>query len=193
MKKNGTTSTMIDYFAVLGLRSNATEAEIKKAYRVMALKYHPDKNPSPAAKEMFLKINEAYSYLMDADRRQSLVNRPKVSEKRKQEFYARKQQVYENWVKNERHKVYQQAQKAAQTPYEKFEEKLITKMAIGFGKLFSLIILFISFMVIFMPWIAYLTEEEPEKRISLFYVIVLSIFGLFFLYGAYKMNFERDE
>ena len=56
-----------DYYAILGIKKNATEAEIKKAYRKLALKWHPDKNPNnrEEAEEKFKKINEAYSVLSD--------------------------------------------------------------------------------------------------------------------------------
>lgn len=59
-----------DYYEVLGLSKNATEAEIKKAYRKMALKYHPDKNQGDAsAEEKFKEAAEAYEVLSNADKK----------------------------------------------------------------------------------------------------------------------------
>lgn len=59
-----------DYYEILGLSSNATSEEIKKAYRQMALKYHPDRNPgNKEAEEKFKEAAEAYSILIDSEKR----------------------------------------------------------------------------------------------------------------------------
>ena len=60
-----------DYYKILGLQSRgASEEDIKKAYRKMALKYHPDKNKSAGAEEKFKEIAEAYEVLSDPKKRQ---------------------------------------------------------------------------------------------------------------------------
>jgi len=59
-----------DYYNILGLDRNAKEVDIKKAYRKLALKLHPDKNPeNPKAHENFLKIQEAYAVLKEPDKK----------------------------------------------------------------------------------------------------------------------------
>lgn len=61
---------MDDYYSILGVPRTANQGEIKKAYRALALKYHPDQNPGDhAAEERFKKISEAYSVLGDPDKK----------------------------------------------------------------------------------------------------------------------------
>lgn len=58
-----------DYYEVLGLDKNASADDIKKAYRSLAKKYHPDINKEPGAEEKFKEINEAYDVLGDPDKK----------------------------------------------------------------------------------------------------------------------------
>lgn len=58
-----------DYYKILGIQSGANEEEIKKAYRRMALRFHPDKNKDPNAEEKFKEIAEAYEVLSDPKKR----------------------------------------------------------------------------------------------------------------------------
>ncbi|KAK3090266.1 hypothetical protein FSP39_010510 [Pinctada imbricata] len=59
-----------DYYKILGISKGASDDEIKKGYRKMALKYHPDKNKSPGAEEKFKEIAEAYDVLSDKNKRE---------------------------------------------------------------------------------------------------------------------------
>lgn len=59
-----------DYYKRLGLRKNATKEEIKKAFRQLALQYHPDRNKNPDAAQRFIEVNEAYLILYDDEARQ---------------------------------------------------------------------------------------------------------------------------
>jgi DnaJ-class molecular chaperone len=59
-----------DYYKILGVAKTATEAEIKSAYRKLALQWHPDRNKSPEATEKFKEITKAYEVLADSKKRQ---------------------------------------------------------------------------------------------------------------------------
>ncbi|KAM8842745.1 dnaJ homolog subfamily B member 14 isoform 1-T1 [Synchiropus picturatus] len=58
-----------DYYEVLGVSKDANEEELKKAYRKLALKFHPDKNHAPGATDAFKKIGNAYAVLSNLDKR----------------------------------------------------------------------------------------------------------------------------
>lgn len=62
------------YYKILGINNNASDDEIKKAYKKMALKFHPDKNKSPDANEKFREISEAYQILSNRNKTSNLHN-----------------------------------------------------------------------------------------------------------------------
>lgn len=64
-------ATKRDYYDILGVSRNATKDKIKKAYRQLALQFHPDRNKAPEAEEKFKEINKAYEVLSDPKKRQS--------------------------------------------------------------------------------------------------------------------------
>lgn len=60
-----------DYYEVLQVQRNAGDDEIKRAYRKLALKFHPDKNKSKSAEEAFKKVNQAFCVLSDKEKRRN--------------------------------------------------------------------------------------------------------------------------
>src|SRR5437764_9305163 len=62
-------SVSTDYYAALGVRRDATQDEIKRAYRRLARELHPDVNPDPGAQERFAEVSAAYEVLSDPEKR----------------------------------------------------------------------------------------------------------------------------
>ena len=69
--------TLPNHYQTLGVSENASESEIKKAYRGLSLKYHPDKNNSAEAQTKMHQINDAYSVLGDKEKKTQYDNQRK--------------------------------------------------------------------------------------------------------------------
>ena len=62
-----------DYYSILGVKKNATVKEIKKAYKCLALQFHPDRNKDPNAEETFKNISKAYHVLSDPKKKGNMI------------------------------------------------------------------------------------------------------------------------
>ena len=63
------TTSKRDYYDVMGIGRDASDEDIKRAFRKLALEYHPDRNKKVGAEERFKEINEAYQVLSDSKKR----------------------------------------------------------------------------------------------------------------------------
>src|SRR5574344_2536881 len=98
---------MEDLYETLGVSKTATQEEIKKAYRNLAFKYHPDRNPGDkAAEEKFKQINSAYSVLGDETKRRQYDSYNSADDYQNAQNYGgsqgqyNNQQGYNNWNYN---------------------------------------------------------------------------------------------
>lgn len=98
------------YYKILGLTSSASENEVRKKYRLLAMKFHPDKNPSASAQEKFIEITEAYEILTGKKSIPSITKTvdPKAKEKEREERVKAaqqryKEQVLKEYLENERY------------------------------------------------------------------------------------------
>jgi molecular chaperone DnaJ len=64
-------ATKHDYYDILGISKHATQDEVKRAFRRLAMQYHPDRNKAADAEQKFKEVNEAYEVLSDQKRRQT--------------------------------------------------------------------------------------------------------------------------
>lgn len=98
-----------NYYKVLEIAKNATQAEIRKAYKRLSLKYHPDKNKSPNATEKFKEIGGAYAILSDKVKRQKFDREETASENHsntneKQKYNRKKDEKQDDHKKDEKSK-----------------------------------------------------------------------------------------
>lgn len=129
-----------NYYQRLGLSKSATKEDIKKAFRLLALQYHPDRNKSPDAAQRFIEVNEAYLILYDNEARQKYDK--EYDYHFREEFVPHEEVSYQydynqnnssvfndpdlnNWSKNAR----EQGNEYAKMAFEEF-----SKMVIGFVK-----------------------------------------------------------
>lgn len=101
-----------DYYRVLGLRQGASDDEIRKAYRKKAMEYHPDRNSSPDAHEMFIRITEAYEYLTSHPHGRNMSE-------------AELRRNYQAWVDYRRAEARNRAEAYARASYAEFRKSSI--------------------------------------------------------------------
>lgn len=176
-----------DYHKILGLRKGATKAEIKKAYREKAKKYHPDKNAHVRAAEVFILVNEAYEMLLDPK-----VNTANIEDEERRKRYYGTSKAGGQDFETRRKEARKRAKTNAQRSYDQFINSPIFKTAMVFNGVVDFFALFFSFLLIFAPFIAYY-YAKPEDKESTYAMFVLSVIGLVFLIGYWKYIINADD
>lgn len=117
------TSSIPEYYQILGVPQQATPEEIKKAYRNKAKQFHPDRNKNAAAHHDFILLNEAYEYLINP-RKNPVGNPGKVVD-------------YDEWFRQERARSRQRAEAYAHMRYEEFLKSSSYRMATAWEIIFT--------------------------------------------------------
>jgi len=160
-----------EYFELLGLKTNASLDDIKKAYRQKARLYHPDINHAPDAKEKFILVTEAYEFL--------IANYDNV--KSDEEAFR---QAMEDWRKYRQNRSRQRAHAYAQSSYIRFKATKFYKTTRIFDATRIIFSLVLSIMIILYTIIGYiyrLRNPIPDlENPSIFSFMMLLIMGMIF-------------
>ncbi|GAF04598.1 DnaJ domain-containing protein [Saccharicrinis fermentans] len=157
--------TVNNYYHILGITSNATVQQIKKAYRAKAKQYHPDINKAKDANEQFILLNEAYEYLLNTTGNST--NRIKRAQEK-----AEKQAKYQQqWEQQERQKARERAQEHARMKYEAFLKSDVYKATEAINVIFDILLTgVILLLIVVLP---ILTIREHGSKAILFWIFIL--------------------
>ena len=163
--------TLADYYEILGIPVDSSIEEIKKAYRKKARLYHPDINPSPDAKDLFISITEAYEFL--------IANHEKI--KSDDQAYH---QAMEDWRKYRQYRSRKRASAYARTSYGTFKNTRFyktTRIFDGTTIIFSLVISIIVLISTIYGYLYRLNHPIPGlEKPSVFAFIMLLLLGMIF-------------
>jgi curved DNA-binding protein CbpA len=165
-----------DYYRLLGLREGCSLEEVKRAYRIKARLYHPDLNHNPDAPALFIRVTEAYEFIL---------NHPagkKGPEPGKSDYVR-------EWEEMRRQQARARAAYYTRIRFDEFTKSKTYKTTRLFDGTIILYALVISLMIIFLDIYSYSTRMElattEEEKPSLLFMILLLIVGITFFAFAY--------
>lgn len=169
---------------ILGVKVGAGEAEIKKAYRELAKKYHPDVSKLSNAQEKFILVRRAYLYLSNADAYQFYLNKH-VQRPRRPVQYAHRPQARSS--NSERVYTYRTREHVGEAP------EYVIKLGTFLEKIYDYIFIFIGLNMIFFPAIYIALDDDFEIAETGWYPIIIpAIVGVLFLAGVfYYLNSHK--
>jgi uncharacterized protein YecT (DUF1311 family) len=161
-----------DYYSILGIRQGASDDEIRKAYRRKAMEYHPDRNKSENAQEMFIRITEAYEYLTSHPHGRNI----------SEEELRRN---YQAWVEYRQAEARKRAEAYAKASYEAFKKSPIYKSTTVIDGTMVFMGLSLAVAVIVMTVFGYSyrlrTATSPREEPSLSLALVSMVIGILYL------------
>lgn len=173
---------MMDFYELLGIKKDATKEEIKKAYRDMVKRYHPDVNKSDEASKIIISLNEAKETLLDDDKRSEYdkllndINHSKTYSNDSTSYSAKKEEYKENYSES-----YVTRWQFLMT-YLNFDKD---KLGIKFLKTFIVIINYLVFFIIKAFTLIFIFLLEVFENLINYIGIILMFIGVY--------NFIEDE
>jgi curved DNA-binding protein CbpA len=166
-----------DYYKILDLEFGADILAVKKAYRRLALKYHPDRNKAPDAAQKFTEITEAYEVLKDPVKKSeydrfyqayfTINNQGQFHQKSYEWDYQRKQQEWSGFGR-------EKAKEYSSIPFEEFAKRLLKEISVGANYIPNAIaILLVGFsIVVLLTILPKLSEDGNGAGLFILMVIV---------------------
>lgn len=179
-----------EYFSLLGLKPGASVSDIKKAYRIKALQYHPDRNHAPGAAEMFVRISEAYQYLLNVSPQSGVTD-------------AEREKAYAAWVEYRREKAKREAESFARSSYAEFRKSELYKSSQSIDG--RMVVFGFALSVFILVYTVYgytyrIAQATCEKEMPSFPLMLLSLsVGIVFFivtllyFLAWKADKKREK
>jgi hypothetical protein len=182
--------TPTDSYELLGVPANSSIQEIKKAYRIKARLYHPDINPSPEAKDLFIRVTEAYEFL--------LANHDKIKTD-DQAYY----QAMEDWRKYRQYRSRKRSAAYARASYSTFKNTSLyktTRIFDGIRIIYSFVISILIIIYTVFGYIWRLNHPIPgiDKPSVFSFIMLLSLGMIFFIVAliylkAYQETIKKHK
>ncbi len=176
---------MKNYYQILGVPKYSTEVEIKQVYRKLAMQWHPDKNKSANAQQIFIEIHEAYEILSNPNKRSlydELLNSQSVSASQIVINKKEKDTQYDDFV----YKARSQAENASKMNFDNFAELFF----IGVGKAKYFFLIFVIVICGAVAVFAGFQEIFIEGSMKGLFTI---LFGILILKGAHKLSKKNEN
>lgn len=180
---------MKDYYKILEVRINASQIEIKKSYRKLAFRYHPDKNSASNAAKIFIEITEAYETLIDPIKKveyDKLYNEIFLNQK----INIYKEQEYQEQQKEWSEYGAKKAKEYSDLNFDEFIKRAFTEVKLGANYLPNIIT--IGIVIIAIIGLVGVLPSAFDEGGGLGIFLLLSLFGLIYLVYHLSKVMSRD-
>lgn len=184
---------MKDYYAILEINSNATESDIRKAYRRLAKKYHPDVNKAKNAHEKFIEISEAYEFLISRQLNKETPSKVTDKEQTAEDYHASEE--YNRFRQEARKRAQQQAKmryEAFKKQHDAFQKSGINDLAILLTIVVRIAIIPLFLFLLLLP-VNVALHNEWTKIFLLFVTWPFAGIIAWYIYDKRKQYFMPDK